>query len=262
MKKTNKILGGLFAVLLVGTLTTKAVKAETLDGLGSEGKDATVQTVLESDVYSVDIKWGSMRFTFEKVSDDNYRWIPKLDDDNKSSNYVEITNNSTKDIKASMTFNESIDTVGARFSYSSKTEGKGTCQALESVMPTLWSDEGTNGGYRMSSNHEQILYSDSECNTYVETGTTYDSSKTYYMVSLDSTSYGYIASSVIKAPVVYDTAPFSVVGQIYSGMGRKLATKGTFDVSLYGGNATDVKAAYNTEAKKIGTVTVSITDAE
>ncbi len=262
MKKTNKILGGLFAVLLVGTLTTKAVKAETLDGLGSEGKDATVQTVLESDVYSVDIKWGSMRFTFEKVSDDNYRWIPQ-NDGYRTSNYVEITNNSTKDIKASMSWNETISGVNSRFTYTSKTQGKGTCIALDGIGDSsIWSDEGLEGGYRMDSNKENVLYSDATCETYVESGSAYSNSATYYMVSLDYTDPAYIASTTISAPILYENAPFTVAGFYNTRMGRLLPTTGIFEMSLYGGNTNDVKTAYNSETKKIGTVTVTITDAE
>ena len=264
MKKTSKILGGLFAVLLVGTIGTNMVKAETLEGLGNNGKDASVASVYEPDIYSVDINWGSMRYTYYKVSDDNYAWHG-YSDGYKLGNYVEVTNNSTKDIKATLSWESSIAGVNAIFNHSDRLQGRGTCADAKGLIATTnaWSDNGTSGVYRMSSNHEEIIYSDDTCETYVEAGTVYDDQTTYYTVQLENIRQTNNSNNaVIPAPVLYGHTNFPIVGYYNTQLGSALATTTTFTVELEGGYVDNVKAAYNTETKKIGTVTVTITDAE
>lgn len=262
MKKTNKILGGLFAVLLVGTFGTNVVKAETLDDLGSEGKDATIQNIVETDVYSVDIKWGSLTYTYYKVSDNNYEWH-MYSEDYGPSNYVDIINNSTKSIKATFDFTPSITGVIGLGYHDDTIEGKGQCvdaSGLIATTPTVWSDEGTSGTYRMSSNREELLYSNDVCGAKVETGEAYDSTKTYYTVSLTATRWNNNAVAILNAPILPANADFTIVGS--QNQTHPLVSKTRFVLDLQGGNPDDVKAAYNTEDKKIGTVTITITDVE
>ena len=263
MKKTNKILGGLFAVLLVGTFAVRNVKAETLDDLGSEGKDATIQTVYEPEIYNIDIKWGSMKYTYYRVSEGNYGWHG-YGDGYTLGNYVEVTNNSTNDIKATLSWESAITGVTASFDHSERIQGNGTCvDAIGAIATTeAWSDQGMQGEYRMSPDRELIIYTDNTCQTYVTPGTLYNEQTTYYTVALDSTDITHGNNVTVPAPILSENAPFTVAGFYNQGNGRSLSTTTHFSIELSGGSETDVKAAYNTEAKKIGTVTVTITDAD
>lgn len=264
MKKFNKTIVGVFIVLFISIFAINIVKADTLTGLGNDSKDASIASVYDPDVYSIDIEWGSMKYTYYKEGTNNYQWHAYTDN-YKGSNYVEVTNNSTNAISAALSWESSITGVSASFSHVNRTLGNGTCASAEGLIattPEVWSDNGTLGVYRASSNPEEIIYTDNTCQTYVTAGATYDSSVTYYRVSPTYSQIVNSASATIPVPVLSQNAEFTVVGAYNQQQNMSLPTTTNFEINLSGGSVNDVKTAYNTTAKKIGTVTLTITDAE
>ena len=264
MKKTNKILGGLLAVLLVGVLGVNVVKADTLYGAGSSGKDATVLGIDDTTIYTVNIKWGSLKYVYHKVSEGNYTWIVGGDDENtyRDGNFVEVTNFTNVPIKATLSWESSITGVTASYSHTNRTIANGTCTALSAVIwGKMWSDNGLSGEYRIY-DRENALYTDDTCTTLVEDGASYNSSNTYYYVSLNRTTSVDSDNATIPSPELYENASFTPVGSFNAGNGTTLPTITEFGINLAGGSLSDVTTAYNTQAKKIGTVTVTISDAD
>ena len=265
MKKFSKITVGVFIVLFISIFEINIVKADTLTGLGNDSKDASIMAIYDPDIYSIDIEWGSMRYTYYKEGTNNYQWHPYTDGGYKSSNYVEVTNNSTNAITAALSWESSITGVSASFHHVDRTLGNGTCTSAEGLIastPEVWSDNGTLGVNRTSSNPEELIYTDNTCQTYVTAGTVYDSSVTYYRVSPTYSQIVNSASATIPVPVLSQNANFTVVGAYNQQQNMSLPTTTNFGIDLSGGSVNDVKTAYNTTAKKIGTVTLTITDAE
>lgn len=87
-----------------------------------------VGTIDEGNTYNVKLEWGSMTYNYVKQSDDTYKWVPTKDEvingktgdqqyvvDEVDSNYIDVTNNSSKEITIGLGWSSLINGVEASY---------------------------------------------------------------------------------------------------------------------------------------------------
>ena len=86
-----------------------------------------VGTIDEGNTYNVKLEWGSMTYNYVKQSDDTYKWVPAKDEIlggkngeqylivETDSNYINVTNNSSKEITIGLGWSSLINGVEASY---------------------------------------------------------------------------------------------------------------------------------------------------
>ena len=88
-----------------------------------------VGTIDEGNTYNVKLEWGSMTYNYVKQSDDTYKWVPTKDEvingktsdqqyvvDEVDSNYINVTNDSSKSVNVELSWSSLINGVEANYS--------------------------------------------------------------------------------------------------------------------------------------------------
>ena len=131
--------------LILSLMIIPVVKAEKLvpaDEAGSYGAKGNttlastpsstmitpkVGTIDEGNTYNVKLEWGSMTYNYVKQSDDTYKWVPTKDEVlggkngeqylivETDSNYINVTNNSSKEITIGLGWSSLINGVEASY---------------------------------------------------------------------------------------------------------------------------------------------------
>lgn len=121
----KKIISGAFALLLIAALSVSAFAAPITTIGGSEGKEVTGTYVPTSSsmVYSVDISWGAMTFTYTAASTGT--WNPATHsytgasaaawDWTAESNIITVTNHSNAAVTANLSFTPTASGVVGGF---------------------------------------------------------------------------------------------------------------------------------------------------
>ena len=117
----------------------KLVPADEAGSYGANGKSTMtsaastatitpkVGTIDEGNTYNVKLEWGSMTYNYVKQSDDTYKWVPTKDEVlggkngeqylivETDSNYINVTNNSSKEITIGLGWSSLINGVEASY---------------------------------------------------------------------------------------------------------------------------------------------------
>ena len=114
----------LFLTVLVVLFSTVKVNAATIK---EENRNVTVGSV-DVPVLEVDITWGTMEFTLNEET--NYVWkdntktyelAPLTYSWTANNNYIDVTNNTYKDIEVSLVYNSSYSNVEGSFNKARET---------------------------------------------------------------------------------------------------------------------------------------------
>ena len=131
MKKLFCIILSLVLMCAMGTVVFAASGSDTItSGTGSKGIDVEakyVDGVAVPDVYSVDVEWGAMEFTYSASGTREWDPVTHTYTDNTSAgwsasgNTVLVTNHSNKSVTAAFAFAKDAgitETIGGSFGYS------------------------------------------------------------------------------------------------------------------------------------------------
>ncbi len=261
MKKINKILGGLaLAAMVGGVLIPQGVKAETLTEDGTSSKDASIASINESDVYDITLNWSSLQYSYSKTGESHYDWVPYTNG-YYESHYIELINSGTKQVSAEMSFAPAINGVSAVYEMYNFKLGEGTCQKILHSNPTftgdgthwLWNNnKGTSQPHEVNSDKRYELYTDSSCSTAVAAGTEYNESADYYYIEHTRTKINSLNGNNLYLNGRTVTSSPTTANVKYSPSYAEIV------IGLNGGSLEDVKTAFNTENKKIGTFTITL----
>lgn len=118
----------------------KLVPADEAGSYGANGKSTMtsaastatitpkVGTIDEGNTYNVKLEWGSMTYNYVKQSDDTYKWVPTKDEVlggkngeqylivETDSNYINVTNDSSKSVNVELSWSSLINGVEANYS--------------------------------------------------------------------------------------------------------------------------------------------------
>ncbi len=136
MQKQKKFAVMVLALMLMATQAGMA-SAETMSGKNDsksiDVKARYVDGITEPEVYSVDITWGSMEFTYSAAG--THEWNPgthKYTDNTSASwtadgNDVTVVNHSNKDVKVNFAYaaDEGYSSIAGKFSVASDTLAAG-----------------------------------------------------------------------------------------------------------------------------------------
>lgn len=227
----NKILkslvvGGLGLMMLPGMVKAD-VEGETMTGFGSNSSDAYVNSITDANTYDITVTWGNLSYDYVKYGNE-YSWKPI-----GVTNYLHVANNSTADVKASISWEATIDGVTADYDgtmFDSSVEG---CNLQDSISTWIWSGTSDYEGY----NGQQPIYSDETCQTKVATNSEYDENDSYYMIGNKETKTSDTSVNLRNVDSV------------------------KWMINLTGGSKKDVQVALDSDSK-IGTFTVTIASTE
>lgn len=261
--KNVKGLKGLFvfSVLVALVVIPLKVNADTCGGNCNQ-MSAYLSAINVDDTISVDIKWGPLSYEYNRYPDAVDSWSPtSYYSGNVDGNYVVVTNRSTKGVTASLSWYptiRSIRMIDAEFDYVTKTEGRGVCVNAEQWLIAAKFDS-TYMGYRtVTAPEDYKLYTDNECNSEVVNNAAYDENATYYTVKLTSSNKTYSNRTYISPVINKNSFGITPVGSQYNN--NTLANIAEFHMNLKGGNYDDIQNAFNNNERKIGVVTVTISD--
>ena len=115
MKHKKKIFNSIICAAAMSALIPIGVNAEILNDFGSANSDATINNVISGDSYTVNISWDSLKYTYYKISDNTYEWIPVASENEfgASANRVKVENQSTTAINAELSWTPAITGVTA-----------------------------------------------------------------------------------------------------------------------------------------------------
>ncbi len=255
--KCKKILKGLMVMgILVGLAAPVVTRADT-GPEPDESRLVKIKALDDPSIISVDLEWGDLQYEFVYKGYGDGQWVslPNENDIKGTSDYLKVANRSNFSLLADLRFRSLIDGVTSAFSLSEYKEGVGSCvDATDKIIYTsAWSQNQHNGPYEFKNDPmATVIYSDSNCQVQVADGATYDSTKSYYYVALDSEFIGATATADTVGqtiPGVDKNYSENVVGSQYDP--TKLASIVKFQLELFGGNYETVKGVYNSN-KSIG----------
>lgn len=242
------VVGGLGLMMLPGMVKADIEGQETL---GSYSNNAFLNRIENGNTYEIAISWGDLSYDYVKQSDGSYAWIPVVPEpidglgDPDATNYIEVLNLSTAEVEVSIDWKTAITGVTASYDTSvTNFENLGCTMEYSDGVTWWWNNTGSEEGYLTATGGK--YYTDEDCTNEVIEGTLYESGKYYYKIpTLDSST---------SSKVILPQSDFIEDRYAYS--------KVQWWIDLAGGDYENVKTAYKSDDKIIGSFTITIGDLE